>query len=156
MRVLPSLTAAGLVAASLLSARAEEWCGFVDKAGSQVRCGFSSLAECKQTNRRQKKDAYCMPDPAFANHGMRFRLAATTSPRGAMRLSILGRHWLPRSGAISVGLTHTGQMKFFSSMRLITAGLCRCWFSASSRTSKAAGRAHACGRPAPCAPLPRR
>jgi hypothetical protein len=78
MRVFLGLAAAGLVAASLSSARAEEWCGFVDKAGAQVRCGFSSLAECQQTI-GDKKDAYCMPDPAFASrsHDGRFRLAAT-------------------------------------------------------------------------------
>ncbi len=78
MRVFLGLTAAGLVAASLSSAGAEEWCGFVDRAGAQVRCGFSSLAECQQTV-GDKKDAYCMPDPAFASrgHDVRFRLAAT-------------------------------------------------------------------------------
>ena len=78
MRVFLGLTAAGLVAVSLSSAHAEEWCGFVDKAGAQVRCGFSSLAECQQTI-GDKKDAYCMPDPAFASrsHGVQFKLAAT-------------------------------------------------------------------------------
>jgi len=78
MRVFLSLTAAGLVAASLSSASAEEWCGFVDKAGAQVRCGFSSLAECQQKI-GDNKDAYCMPDPAFASRrrGVRFKLAAT-------------------------------------------------------------------------------
>lgn len=78
MRVFLGLTAAGLVAASLSSAGAEEWCGFVDKAGAQVHCGFSSLAECQQIV-GDNKDAYCMPDPAFASRGHRvqFKLAAT-------------------------------------------------------------------------------
>ena len=78
MRVFLGLTAAGLVAVSLSSAAAEEWCGFVDKAGAQVHCGFSSLAECQQIV-GDNKDAYCMPDPAFASrgHGVQFKLAAT-------------------------------------------------------------------------------
>ena len=49
---------------SIPSARAEEWCGFLDKEHSQVRCGYSSLAECRQAI--GDKDAICIPDPNFA------------------------------------------------------------------------------------------
>ena len=48
------------------NARAEEWCGFIDKEHAPVHCGYSSLAECKQAI-GDKKDAYCMPDPGFAS-----------------------------------------------------------------------------------------
>ena len=37
------------------------WCGFEHKAGSQVRCGFSSETDCKQTI--GGKDAICILDP---------------------------------------------------------------------------------------------
>ncbi len=55
------------------AAHADElWCGFLDKAGSAVHCGYSSLAECKQSLGDQK-DAVCMPSPSFAKtrHGAR-------------------------------------------------------------------------------------
>jgi hypothetical protein len=77
MRVIFGLLIAGLFAASISSAYAGEWCGFLDKDGSRVRCGFSSLDECKQTI-GDKKDAYCMPDPNFAARGRaKVRLAVT-------------------------------------------------------------------------------
>ena len=75
--------AAGLIAASLVSgvATAGEtttgptaepsvetvrsngpaWCGFQHKAGSRVRCGFSTETNCKQTI--GGKDAICIVDP---------------------------------------------------------------------------------------------
>lgn len=65
MRVLLSLVIAGLLAGSLTSARAEEWCGFLDKAHSPVHCGFTSIKDCKQAL-HNKKDAVCMPSPSFA------------------------------------------------------------------------------------------
>jgi hypothetical protein len=65
MRILPGLMVAAILAASISSACAEEWCGFQDKAGSRVRCGFSSMAECKQAV-GDGKDAVCMPSPSFA------------------------------------------------------------------------------------------
>jgi len=68
MRVKFGLLIAGLFAASISSAYAGEWCGFLDKEGSRIRCGFSSLDECKQTI-GDKKGAYCMPDPNFAKRG---------------------------------------------------------------------------------------
>lgn len=37
------------------------WCGFQDKAGARVRCGFSSEAECRQT--LGSKDTICILDP---------------------------------------------------------------------------------------------
>jgi hypothetical protein len=67
MRVLLALAAVAGLAATISPARADEWCGFIDKAGSPVRCGFSSLAECKQAL-GDKKDAYCLPDPDFAGN----------------------------------------------------------------------------------------
>jgi hypothetical protein len=37
------------------------WCGFEHKAGSRVRCGFSTETECKQTI--GGKEAICILDP---------------------------------------------------------------------------------------------
>jgi hypothetical protein len=65
MRVLIGLVIAGLLAGSLTSARAQEWCGFLDKAHSRVRCGFISVKDCKQAL-HNKKDAICVPSPSFA------------------------------------------------------------------------------------------
>ena len=65
MRFVLGLAAAGLIAGSLCSAHAEEWCGFLDKAHAQVRCGFTSVKDCKQAL-HEKKDAVCMPSPSFA------------------------------------------------------------------------------------------
>ncbi len=75
MRVLFALAAAAMLFTSLTPAQAEEWCGFLDKQGSHVRCGFSSLEECKQAV-ADKKDGYCMPDPGFAKNASPVRLAA--------------------------------------------------------------------------------
>jgi hypothetical protein len=50
---------------SIPSARAQEWCGFLDREHSQVRCGYSSLAQCKQA--LADKSAVCIPDPSFAS-----------------------------------------------------------------------------------------
>ena len=58
------LTVVGILAASSAPARAEEWCGFKDKQGAQVHCGYSSLHKCKQL--MDKKNGVCMPDPSFA------------------------------------------------------------------------------------------
>jgi hypothetical protein len=78
MRVLLAIAAVTCLAATISSARADEWCGFIDKAGAPVRCGFSSASECKQAL-GDKKDAYCMPDPTFAgnDHAGAVRLAAS-------------------------------------------------------------------------------
>jgi Protein of unknown function (DUF3551) len=65
MRVVFAVLAAAIVTATVSPARAENWCGFIDKDHSQMRCGFSSLHDCKQAV-GDKKDAYCMPDPEFA------------------------------------------------------------------------------------------
>ena len=73
--------AAALAAAGALAlaqpAGAQDWCGFRDKAHSQVRCGYSSLQECQQALGEKKetgkkdvdknggeKAAVCMPDPS--------------------------------------------------------------------------------------------
>ncbi|HTT48811.1 MAG TPA: hypothetical protein VMG39_12515 [Pseudolabrys sp.] len=64
MRTIISLTA--FFALTLTAANAAEWCGFIDKDHAPVHCGYSSLAECKQSV-GDKKDGYCMPDPGFAS-----------------------------------------------------------------------------------------
>ncbi len=58
--------AALLALITISAARADEWCGFIDKEHAPVHCGYSSLAECKQSL-GDKKNAYCMPDPGFAS-----------------------------------------------------------------------------------------
>ncbi len=70
MRVLLGLAAAGfmtigIMAASPHAARAEEYCGFLDQAHAQVRCGFTSIKRCQKAL-HHKKDAVCMPSPSFA------------------------------------------------------------------------------------------
>jgi hypothetical protein len=65
MRVMFALLTASFLAAAVLPARAEHWCGFVDKDHARIRCGFSSIADCKQAV-GEKKDGYCIPDPEFA------------------------------------------------------------------------------------------
>jgi hypothetical protein len=61
----------GLAIAGMLAfaapANAENWCGFHQKANARVRCGYSSLQECKQALADKKngdKSVTCMPDPA--------------------------------------------------------------------------------------------
>jgi hypothetical protein len=66
MRFWFALVLTGLFAASTSSAFAAEWCGFLDKEHSQVRCGYSSLAQCKQAL-GESKDAVCIPSPSFAH-----------------------------------------------------------------------------------------
>jgi hypothetical protein len=66
MRALLGLIAAGLLAGSILPAQAQDWCGFHQKANSHVRCGFSSLAQCKQALGVKAKDVTCVPDPSSA------------------------------------------------------------------------------------------
>ena len=65
MRILLGLAVAGLLAGPLSTARAEEYCGFLAQAHARVRCGFSSIKDCKQAL-GHKKDAVCMPSPSFA------------------------------------------------------------------------------------------
>ena len=65
MRILFGLLAAVTFAASISPARAEKWCGFLDKEHSQVRCGYSSAGECKQAI-GDNKNGICMPSPSFA------------------------------------------------------------------------------------------
>jgi Protein of unknown function (DUF3551) len=65
MRLWLAVAIAGIFAASTPPAQAAAWCGFLDKEHSQVRCGFSSLAQCKQAI-GASKEAVCMPDPEFA------------------------------------------------------------------------------------------
>jgi hypothetical protein len=49
MRILLGLAVAATVYATIPSARAvEEYCGFLDREHSQVRCGFTRVQQCKQ------------------------------------------------------------------------------------------------------------
>jgi hypothetical protein len=68
MRILIGLAAGlGLAAALSAPAAAQDWCGFHQKAHSRVRCGYSSLQECKQALANKKdgdKTVVCLPDPA--------------------------------------------------------------------------------------------
>jgi hypothetical protein len=59
-----SFVAIGVLNATAIPVRAQEWCGFHDKTGSLVRCGYSSLAECKQN--LAGKNPVCIPNPEFA------------------------------------------------------------------------------------------
>lgn len=75
------LVLAGTLAAPTAPARAEQWCGFHQKAGSPVRCGYSSIEDCKQSvaakGDKDAKDITCLPDPAFARnarHGLGHRV----------------------------------------------------------------------------------
>ncbi|HZD88499.1 MAG TPA: hypothetical protein VE224_00205 [Pseudolabrys sp.] len=74
MRILLGLAAAGLMTASLSAAHAENYCGFLDQAHARVRCGFTSIKDCKQAL-HHKKGAVCMPSPSFAKS---LRLGART------------------------------------------------------------------------------
>jgi hypothetical protein len=66
------LVLAGALAFTATAASAADWCGFHQKQGSRVRCGYSSLEHCKQAlsdkKTGDKKDAdkgiTCLPDPA--------------------------------------------------------------------------------------------
>jgi len=68
------LTILAALTASTAPAGAEEWCGFKDKAGARIHCGYSSLQECKELT--GKKNAVCMPDPAFAQQERRRKPSA--------------------------------------------------------------------------------
>jgi hypothetical protein len=70
MRILTALACGfGLMGllAQPLPARANDWCGFQQKAHSRVHCGYSSLETCKRALADKKggdKSVTCMPDPA--------------------------------------------------------------------------------------------
>jgi Protein of unknown function (DUF3551) len=67
--LLGALAIVGVLALSGPTASAQDWCGFHQKAGSQVKCGFSSLQQCKQALADKKtgdKSVTCLPDPAFS------------------------------------------------------------------------------------------
>ncbi len=66
--LLAGLAIAGALALSGTTASAQDWCGFHQKAGSPVKCGFSSLQQCKQAlsdKKKGDKGVTCLPDPAF-------------------------------------------------------------------------------------------
>ncbi len=72
-----SLAIAGAIALPQ-AASAQDWCGFLDKANAQIKCGYSSLQQCQQAlgekkepdkKDAEKKDgdsntAVCLPDPS--------------------------------------------------------------------------------------------
>ena len=60
------LALAAVLALTFTTANAAEWCGFADKENAPVRCGYSSLEQCKQSF-ADNKDGYCIPDPGFAS-----------------------------------------------------------------------------------------
>lgn len=65
MRILLGLATAATVFAAIPSAHAAgEYCGFVDREHSRVRCGFTNVEQCKQAI--GDKNAICIPDPEFA------------------------------------------------------------------------------------------
>jgi len=66
MRGLLGLVVAGLLAGSIIPAQAGSWCGFHQKANARVRCGYSSLAQCKQALGPKTKDVTCIRDPSSA------------------------------------------------------------------------------------------
>jgi hypothetical protein len=66
--LLGGLALAGALALSGPPASAQDWCGFHQKVGSRVQCGFSSLQQCKKALVDKKdgdKGVICLPDPAF-------------------------------------------------------------------------------------------
>ncbi|HEX5509507.1 MAG TPA: hypothetical protein VFX37_13480 [Pseudolabrys sp.] len=83
MRLIIPLAALLALSFASTSASAEEWCGFHDKAGAMVRCGFSSLQECKEkleSKTKDTKDIVCLPSPSFADNKRR---DAGSLPAGA-------------------------------------------------------------------------
>lgn len=56
----------GGITATSTPANAEEWCGFHEKAGSRVQCGYSSEAECHRA--LGKDDTQCIVDPYIADN----------------------------------------------------------------------------------------
>jgi hypothetical protein len=73
---MPIGLAAALAVAALLAmpatANAQEWCGYHQKAGARVHCGYSSRQVCEQalsgkTDKKEKKAStavVCRPDPS--------------------------------------------------------------------------------------------
>jgi hypothetical protein len=51
-------------AASAPPANAAQWCGFHDKDGADVQCGYSTVEDCEKALGNDK-DAVCVPDPSF-------------------------------------------------------------------------------------------
>jgi hypothetical protein len=64
---LTTVAALAAPAASTSPDGTSEWCGFHDKAGAEVTCGYSSAEDCKKALGNDQ-DAVCMPDPAFASN----------------------------------------------------------------------------------------
>jgi hypothetical protein len=51
--------------AATAPAHAALWCGFHDKTGAVVKCGFLTAADCH--SKLGSKNTICMPDPEFAS-----------------------------------------------------------------------------------------
>jgi hypothetical protein len=65
--VVGGLTLAGALAFTASVAGAQDWCGFHQKAGARVHCGYSSLQYCKRAltdKKKGDKGVTCLPDPA--------------------------------------------------------------------------------------------
>ena len=60
----PSAPASGVAADG--AAPGPEWCGFQDKAGSRVQCGYSSESDCKRAF--GGPDAICIVDPYLTDN----------------------------------------------------------------------------------------
>lgn len=60
-----TLAIAALLTLTLTTAHAAgDYCGFLDREHSQVRCGFTSVEQCKQAI--GDKNAICIANPEFA------------------------------------------------------------------------------------------
>jgi len=90
MRVVFGMALAGLMAGTVAPARAEQWCGcFIPEARERVRCGYSSLQQCRQTladktgdKKSSTKGIICLPDPA----------KRVTGPARPVAIAAMNRH----------------------------------------------------------------
>ena len=67
MRLLTTFAVLTWLAASTVAAAAQGWCAIVVRERALVRCGYSSLAKCKQKIGDKNKAAFCVPDPFFSS-----------------------------------------------------------------------------------------
>jgi hypothetical protein len=67
MRLLMTFAMLSYLAASTVAASAQGWCAIVVRERALVRCGYSSLAKCKQNIGDKNKAAFCVPDPFFSS-----------------------------------------------------------------------------------------
>jgi len=55
------------LSATTATASAQGWCGFIDDENAPVRCGYSTITECKLAIGEKSKAAYCVLDPFFVS-----------------------------------------------------------------------------------------